>query len=46
MGMEFDDEMFPVPRMVTISGKKVVVIIACAIDDLYLNNALYPIFSA
>ena len=46
MGMEFDDEMFPIPRMVTISGKKVVEIIACANDDLYLNDDLYPIFSA
>ena len=46
MGMEFDDEMFPIPRMVTISGKKVVVIIACANDDLYQNDDLYPIFSA
>ena len=35
MGLELDDDLFPVPRMITISGESVCMAIMCGSDDLY-----------
>ena len=45
MGLEFDEDIFPVPRMITILGESIssCYTCVCATVDLYINYEHYPI---